>query len=222
GAHPAEPEEHGGVGDAGAGREDVAGDRVGCGGEGGLAPEEEERHAEPDRGHEGEVTADDRFLEQPGSQQQDVERRGGLEEDRVGRGGEPVGEHEEHQGGCIRHRHEQRDRQLVPPELTRGGEEEPDRQRRDAGAERRDLPAAESDRLDGGTASGKEKSDAEDFQPRPGPRDHRQPSATTRPSMTTPHTWLVYSKGSPSKSTRSPSFPGSREPTRLDRKSTRL
>src|SRR5690606_18414278 len=35
----------------------------------------------------------------------------------------------------------------------------------------------------------------------------RQTSLTSDPSMITPHTWVVYSKGSPSKRTRSPSFP---------------
>ena len=44
-----------------------------------------------------------RLVQQPGSEQRQVERRGGLEEDRVRRGGEPVGQHEQHERRGVGH-----------------------------------------------------------------------------------------------------------------------
>ena len=141
------------------------GDEVSAGGVrrrhgGGFLPEEEHRQARSHGGQEREVPEGDPLPEQPGREQQDVEGRRRLEEDRVRRGCEFGRGDEEDQRPSVGERHKGG---FPGPTPSRRRNEEGDRHRSHGGAEARDLPVRKPTGLDGGSTGGKEGGGHEDL-----------------------------------------------------------
>ena len=170
-AHPAEPAD-------GEGPEETAGQRQQVAPAPGRArsPRADRRSTknsaspESDGGHEAEVLAADPLLEQPGAEHQQVQRRGGLQKDGVGRGREPVGQHEQREARGVGEARPAPPAASIPaaPRASSGAM----RERRDTGPEAGDLPAAELGGLDGGPAGAEQDGGGRELQARTGTGGH--------------------------------------------------
>lgn len=118
-----------------------------------LYPDEEEHQAKPDRKHEYDILPLDRLLQEPWRQYQDVERRGGLEINRVGSCGKTIRQHEERKAGGIGDTYKCRTPELALT-LPRGQSspgmwcQQQQRERGETGTKAGDLPTGKSSSLD--------------------------------------------------------------------------
>src|SRR5262249_27999786 len=69
---------------------------------GASTPMKKRANPRPNRHHEAHVLRAHRLLQQPWTQHQQIERRGGLQVDGIGGSGEAVGQYEERETGCVR------------------------------------------------------------------------------------------------------------------------
>src|SRR6185503_8936665 len=109
------------------------------------------------------------LLQEERLQQHDVERRGRLEEDRAGGGGELVGLDEQYDGDRVGDADERGPRGQA---AANGGNEQHDGEGGDRSPEAGHLPARERAGLDGGACGGKERGPGHELQAVAGLRGH--------------------------------------------------